>query len=45
MMIWYPSGGLALDGVYMWSVDGFCLIDIVYGDWEVSYLVFPDNLF
>ena len=43
--IWLPSGGLALDDGYMWSVYGFCLIDIIYGNLAVSYLVFPDGLF
>ena len=44
MMLWYLLDGLALDDWYMWSIDGFCSIDIIYGDWVVSYLVFPSRL-
>ena len=41
MMLWPPSGGLALDDGYMWFVDVFFSIDIIYDDWGLSYLGFP----
>ena len=32
MMLWPPYDGISLDYGFLWSVDGFCSIDIVYGD-------------
>ena len=45
LMLFPPYGVFAYDDWYMWFVDGLCLIDIVYGHWTLSYLVFTDVLF
>ena len=44
-MICSPSDGLALDDDYLWSVDGFCLVDVTDGDQEFYYLVYFGGIF
>ena len=40
LVIWPPSDCFALYYEYMWTVDGLCFIDVIYGDWSVSDLIF-----
>ena len=44
-MIWPPSDSFYLYYGYMWSTDGLCFIDVVYGDWSVSDLIFLTTSF
>ena len=44
-MLWPPYGSFALYDGCMWYIDCHCSIYDIYGDWEVSDLIFPTAYF
>ena len=45
VVLWDPSGCLALYDGYLVSIDGFCSADVIGGNQKVSYLVLLDGFF
>ena len=45
LVLWPHYDGFYLHDGYLWSVDGLCSIDVVYGDWAVSDLICLNGFF
>ena len=43
MVLWSLLYVFVLYGGYLWSVDGFCLVNFVDGDQEIYYLFFKTD--